>query len=193
MKNEKIKRLLTLFFSVFKLSACTFGGGFVIVPLMKKKFVDDLGWIDEDEMLDYVSIAQSSPGPIAVNGAIILGYKISGVIGAIVAVLGSIIPPLIIISVISMFYEAFRSNVVVNLVMKGMTCGVAAVILDVVIKMTVDIFKKKRILPVLVLVGAFAAKIWLNVNIIVIILVCAVIGGIDTLIQTKKAKEGDVK
>ncbi len=193
MKNEKIKHLLTLFFSVFKLSACTFGGGFVIVPLMKKKFVDDLGWIDEDEMLDYVSIAQSSPGPIAVNGAIILGYKISGVIGAIVAVLGSIIPPLIIISVISMFYEAFRSNVVVNLVMKGMTCGVAAVILDVVIKMTVDIFKKKRILPLLVLVGAFAAKTWLNVNIIVIILVCAVIGGIDTLIQTKKAKEGDVK
>ncbi len=184
---------MILFFSVFKLSACTFGGGFVIVPLMKKKFVDELGWIDEGEMMDYISISQSSPGAIAVNAAVILGYKIAGMLGAVVAVLGTIIPPLIIISVISLFYHAFRSNIVVNLIMKGMTCGVAAVIIDVVINMTIGILKQKRILPILVLIGAFTAKIVFDVNIIYIILICAIIGGVDAFLRSKREKEAVVK
>ena len=97
-----------LFFSTFQLSACTFGGGFVIIPLMRKKFVDELGWIDEDEMLDLTAIAQSSPGAIAVNASILVGYHVAGFLGAMLTVLGTILPPLIIISIISMFYRAFR-------------------------------------------------------------------------------------
>ena len=132
-----------LFWSVFKLSACTFGGGFVIVPLMRKRFIEELGWIEEQEMLDMTAIAQSSPGAIAVNAAILVGYHVAGIPGALLTVLGTVIPPLIIISVISMFYQAFRDNPVVNLVMAGMLCGVAAVIFDVVKKKKKTVLEKK--------------------------------------------------
>lgn len=88
-----------LFFSTFKLSACTFGGGFVIIPLMRKKFVEELGWIEEDEMLDLIAIAQSSPGAIAVNASILVGYHVAGFLGAMLTVLGTVLPPLIIISI----------------------------------------------------------------------------------------------
>lgn len=133
-----------LFLSTFELSACTFGGGFVIIPLMRKKFVDELGWIEEEEMLDLTAIAQASPGAIAVNASIMLGYHIAGIPGAILAVLGTVLPPLIIISIISMFYQAFRNNVIVSMAMRGMLCGVAAVICDVVINMAKSIFQKKN-------------------------------------------------
>ncbi len=113
-------KLVTLFFSVLKISACTFGGGFVIIPLMRKRFSQELGWIEEQEMLDLVSIAQSSPGPIAVNAAIMVGYRVAGVGGALLAALGTALPPLVIISVISLFYRAFRDSAVVNMVMAGM-------------------------------------------------------------------------
>ena len=106
-----------LFLSTFELSACTFGGGFVIIPLMRKKFVEELGWIEEEEMLDLTAIAQASPGAIAVNASIMLGYHIAGIPGAILAVLGTVLPPLIIISIISMFYQAFRNNVIVSMAM----------------------------------------------------------------------------
>lgn len=132
-----------IFLSTFELSACTFGGGFVIIPLMRKKFVEELGWIEEEEMLDLTAIAQASPGAIAVNASIMLGYHIAGIPGAILAVLGTVLPPLIIISIISMFYQAFRNNVIVSMAMRGMLCGVAAVICDVVINMAKSIFQKK--------------------------------------------------
>ena len=182
-----------LFWSVFKLSACTFGGGFVIVPLMRKRFVEELGWIEEQEMLDMTAIAQSSPGAIAVNAAILVGYHVAGISGALLTVLGTVIPPMIIISVISMFYQAFRDNPVVNLVMAGMLCGVAAVIFDVVIDMTKTIFEKKKILPVLVLMGAFIAVRFFSVNILLVILVCGIIGILETWQREKTNREATGK
>ena len=106
---EKKKSLLPkLFWSTLYLSAFTFGGGYVILTLMKEKFVDRYHWIEEDEMLDLVAIAQSSPGAIAVNGAIVVGYKLAGIPGAITASVATILPPFFIISLISVFYTAFR-------------------------------------------------------------------------------------
>lgn len=175
-----------LFLSTFKLSACTFGGGFVIVPLMKKRFVEELGWIEEDEMLDMIAIAQSSPGAIAVNSSILVGYHVAGFPGAMITVLGTVLPPLIIISIISLFYQAFRDNAIVNMAMAGMLCGVAAVICDVVLTMAGSILKKKRILPVLVMLGSFIAVRFFSVNIILIILVCGMIGAADTWHQGRK-------
>jgi len=183
--NKSTHLYRELFFSTFKISACTFGGGFVIIPLLRKKFVEELGWIEEDEMLDLTAIAQSSPGAIAVNASILVGYRVAGFPGAMLTVLGTILPPLIIISVISMFYQAFRDNVIVNLMMKGMLCGVAAVIFDVVINMAKTILKKKRILPVIVMICSFIAVRFFSVNIIIIILVCGIIGAIDTWYQGK--------
>lgn len=177
---------IQLFLSTFQLSACTFGGGFVIIPLMRKTFVEKLHWIEEQEMMDLTAIAQSSPGAIAVNASVLVGYRVAGLTGALVTVLGTVLPPLLIISVLSFFYKAFRDNAIVNLAMTGMLAGVAAVILDVVITMGKQIIQKKRILPVVVLLGSFVAVRLFRINVIYLILTCAVIGAIDTLYQEKK-------
>ena len=187
---NNLQKYKKLFFSTFKLSACTFGGGFVIIPLMRKEFVEKLGWIEEDEMLDLPAIAQSAPGAIAVDASILVGYHVAGFPGAMLTVLGTVLPPLIIISIISMFYKAFRDNAIVNMAMTGMLCGVAAVICDVVINMAKTIFQKKRILPVIVMLGSFVAVRFFSVNIIVIILVCGLIGAADTWYQERKQKAG---
>ena len=133
MKKANANPYGQLFVSTFRLSACTFGGGFVIIPLMRKRFVEELGWIEEQEMMDLTAIAQSSPGAIAVNASILVGYHVAGIPGALLTVLGTVLPPLIIISVISLFYQAFRDSAIVSMAMAGMLCGVAAVILDVVV------------------------------------------------------------
>lgn len=108
--KEKRKKYATIFFTCLYLSSFTFGGGLVIVPMMRKKFVDDLKWLEEKEMMDLTAIAQSSPGAIVVNAAILLGYKIGGVFGSLLAILGTIIPPMTIIAVVSVFYCSARTQ-----------------------------------------------------------------------------------
>ena len=184
-------KYLTLFLATLQLSAFTFGGGFVIIPLMRKKFVEKLGWIDEQEMLDFTAIAQSSPGAIAVNASILVGYRVAGVPGALLTVCGTILPPLVIISVISLFYAAFRDNAIVSMAMAGMLAGVAAVICDVVYTMGKAVFKLHRVLPVVVMLASFAAVRFLNVNIILIILVCGVVGAVDSFLRGKKQGKGE--
>jgi chromate transporter len=177
-----------LFFSTLYLSTFTFGGGYVIVTLLKEKFVDELHWIDEEEMLDLVAIAQSSPGAIAVNGAIVLGYRMAGIPGVIVSVLGSVIPPVVILTVISFFYTAFKSNVWIQALLRGMTAGVSAVILSVVWDMTAGLVKQKDLSLLIVAVLAFAANYFFRLNVIFIILVCAVFGVIRTLLRERRAR-----
>lgn len=190
MEERSAKLYWTLFSSTFLLSAVTFGGGYVIVPLLKRKFVEQLHWIDEQEMLDMVAIAQSSPGPLAVNASIIIGYRVAGVLGALLTALGTVLPPLIVISIISVFYAAFRDNRIVSLVLKGMQAGVAAVIANVVITMVAGILKQRRALPICIMLGTFAASAVFSINVVLCILACAVIGLADTLIQTHKSAEG---
>lgn len=176
---------LKLFLSTFYLSAFTFGGGYVIVPLMRKKFVNEYGWIDEQEMIDMIAIAQSAPGVLAINTSLIVGYKLAGVFGAIVTLLGTILPPLIIISIISLFYVAFRDNNIVSGAMKGMQAGVAAVIADVVFKMVGDIRKKDKISTYLMIV-VFIATFYFNI--IAIILSCGVFGLGYNMYKRKRGK-----
>lgn len=179
-----------LFVSTFTLSAFTFGGGYVIVPLMRKKFAEELGWINQTEMMDMVAIAQSCPGPLAVNTSIMIGYRLAGLSGAFVAIVGTVLPPLIIISVISLFYQAFRSNAVVAAVLRGMQAGVAAVIIDVIWKMGSDIVQEKSALSIAIMLLAFAASYWLNVNVALVIIVCGVIGGLRVVWQERQHGKG---
>ncbi len=178
--------LFKLFLSTFYLSAFTFGGGYVIVPLMRKKFVEQYGWIDEDEMLNMICIAQSSPGPIAVNTSIIAGYHLAGVVGALVTVLGTVTPPLFIITIVSIGYAAFRDNYIVNLVLLGMQAGVAAVIVNVVIGMSKRIIKQKRILPIALMIAVFITAAVFKVNVMLIIPMCGIIGMVDMFILNKR-------
>ena len=177
--------LRSLFFSTLYLSAFTFGGGYVIVTLMKKKFVDDYHWIDEPEMLDLIAIAQSSPGAIAVNGAIVIGYKLAGIAGVLTAVLATVLPPFVILSVISVCYTAFRSLYVVSWMLKGMQAGVGAVITDVVFEMASGIVSGRQYFSGFLMVAAFAANYCLQVNAVVIILFCIMLGLLLTLHREK--------
>lgn len=190
--NNKKHIYMKLFSSTFYLSAFTFGGGYVIIPLMQKKFVDDLKWIDEDEMLNLAAIAQSSPGAVAVNASILLGYRVAGIIGAFISILGTVLPPLIIISIISFFYTAFRENIVVNAVLKGMQAGVAAVIADVVLNLGGNVVKEKDLISAFVMISAFIATFFLKINVMYIILVCGCIGAGKIMLQERKnKKDGD--
>ena len=182
----RAQRLRKLFFSTLYISSFTFGGGFVIVTFMKKKFVDELHWIDEQEMLDMTALAQSSPGAIAVNAAILVGWQVEGLLGMVIAVLGTIIPPMAILSVISLFYAAFATNTYVALVLKGMQAGVAAVILDVVCGLGGNVLQTRSPLYILLMVGAFVANFVFNVNVIVVILAAAAFGVVRALLQFKK-------
>ena len=169
-----------LFITTLQLSAFTVGGGFVIVPLMRRKFIREKQWIDEEEMLDLTAIAQSAPGSIAVNASVLLGYRLAGLRGVLVTLFGTVLPPLVILSLVSVFYAAFRHNVYVALAMRGMQAGVAAIILDVVWTMGKNVVSRKRFLPVFIMVGAFAAVWLLDVNVFAVIVVCGVIGVADT-------------
>lgn len=184
--ETRAARLRNLFLSTLYISSFTFGGGFVIVTFMKKKFVDELHWIDEQEMLDMTALAQSSPGAIAVNAAILVGWQVEGLLGMLIAVLGTIIPPMLILSIISLFYNAFATNIYVALVLKGMQAGVAAVILDVVCDLGDKVVKSHSPLYIGLMVAAFAANFVFNVNVILIILAAAVLGIVRVLLQSRK-------
>ena len=165
-----------LFLSTFYLSAFTFGGGYVIVPLMRKKFVEQLQWIDEEEMLNLIALAQSAPGAMAVNTSILVGYRLAGLPGAFITILGTILPPLVILSIISLFYAAFKQSPAVNAVLKGMGAGVAAVVADAVFKMAGNILKARSWFSSLIMIVAFTAIFLLGIDLKIIILASGIAG-----------------
>lgn len=182
MNGVKLKKL---FLSTLYLSTFTFGGGYVIVTLLKHKFVDELHWIDEDEMLDLVAIAQSSPGAIAVNGAIVVGYKLAGIPGILSSVLGAIIPPFVILTAVSLFYQTFRENFVIQALLNGMKSGVGAVIISVVYDMGSGIAKTRDGVLLLIMAAAFIANYIFHINVILIIAVTALIGAVRTILRER--------
>ena len=153
--RKKQKVLWKLFLSTLYLSAFTFGGGYVIVTLMKDKFVDKYHWIEENEMLDLIAIAQSAPGAIAVNGAIV---------------------------VISVFYQIFRDNFIISELLDGMQAGVGAVIASVVWDMAAGITKKKEWTSIVIMVAAFIASYVMEVPVVYIVLICIAMGVIRTVL-----------
>ncbi len=186
--RNKADKLKTLFFSTLYLSAFTFGGGYVIISLLKNKFVDELKWISEEEMLDYVAIAQSAPGPIAVNGAIVIGYKICGAWGIFFAVLGAVIPPFVILTVISAFYNVFKENTYIQAILFGMKSGVSAVIVSVVWDMAAGVFKKRDALLIAIMIISFVLNYYFNVNVVLIILATLAVGIARSLIMRREKK-----
>ena len=160
-----------LFKSTFIISAFTIGGGFVIIPLLKAKFVDEYKWMDDKEALNLVAIAQSAPGVVAANAAISMGYKLGGIRGTLTALLATILPPLITLSVISYAYDAFAHNQYIQLVLKGMQCGATAIIINVAIDLLKKELKKKLALPLLIIANYF-----FDVNLMYAVIVDAVIG-----------------
>lgn len=177
-----------LFLSVLYISTFTIGGGYVIIPMMRRKFVKTYHWLEEDEMLDLAAIAQSTPGSSSANASLLIGYRMGGIPGAMVSLFGTLLPPLIILSAISFFYIAFESNAVVKAVLKGMEAGVVAIIVDVVIKLAGKVIKKRNVISDIIMASAFVASYFLNVSVVIIILICGAWGAISTLIKNKREK-----
>jgi len=173
------------------ISAFTFGGGYVIVPLMKKRFVDELHWLEEEETLDFIAISQSSPGPIAVNASVLLGYRIAGIPGALTAIFGTVLPPMLILAIISFFYLSFKECPAVGAVLSAMRAGVAAVIANVVFSMGRHALSEKNFSSVMIMASVFASVNWGKVNVIIVILCSAVVGIVQTYIQKNKVVKND--
>ena len=175
-QHNRAARLCRLFFSTLYISSFTFGGG----------FVDELHWITEEEMLDMTALAESAPGAIAVNAAILVGWQVEGLLGMITAVVGTILPPMVILSIISYFYNVFAANVYVALVLKGMQAGVAAVILDVVCSMGGKVIASHSAVSLFLMVAAFAANYIFGVNVVLIILAAALFGVVRAALARKR-------
>ena len=165
-----------LFCSTFLISAFTVGGGYVIISLLKAKYVDEYGWLDDAETLNLVTIAQSIPGVMAVNSAILLGYRMAGLPGALTAVFATILPPLIILSLVAQAYDAFAQSPVVRLALKGMQCGATALIVSVAVDLVRKQCQKKLVIPLLILAGTFVANFFFNVSLMLLVAIDGLIG-----------------
>jgi len=165
-----------LFKSTFLISAFTVGGGFVIIPLLRAKYVDEYGWLDDKETLNLVSIAQSMPGVVACNSAIMLGYRMAGLAGTLTTLLATILPPLITISIISCFYDLFAHNEYVRYALKGMQCGATAIIINVAYDLLNKQLKKKLALPLAIIAGTFVANYCFGINIMLLVVLDGLIG-----------------
>ena len=165
-----------LFKSTFLISAFTVGGGFVIIPLLRAKYVDEYGWLDDKETLNLVSIAQSMPGVVACNSAIMLGYRMASLAGTLTALLATILPPLITISIISCFYDLFAHNEYVRWALKGMQCGATAIIINVAYDLLKKQLKKKLALPLAIIAATFIANHFFGLNIMLLVVLDGLIG-----------------
>ena len=188
LQKKNLEQLWTLFKSMFLLSACTFGGGFVIVSLMKKKFVEELKWLEEDEMLDITAITQSSPGPLPVNASVIIGYRMQGIPGSLAAVLGTILPPMFVISLICVFYTEFRQNLYIAAALQVMRAGVAAVILDVTWNLAKNVWNSHSVFYTSLMALSFCGAYFFGVSAMIIILICLVIGITEAVLTSYKKK-----
>ena len=167
---------VSLFIKMLTISAFTFGGGFVIISMMRRTFAQKLKWLDDQEVLDMTAIAQSAPGALGVNSAIIFGYRIAGIPGVVVSLTATGIPPLVILSALAFFYKQFIGNPVAQTVMQVLRAGVAAVIVDVVIDLASNVIKSKDVLNLILMVAAFFALTVFRVSSLAIILIALMIG-----------------
>lgn len=172
---NKTRKIWELFSTTFLISAST-SGGYAIVSVMKDKFVNKYKWIGEDEMIDLLSIGQSTPGPIAINTSILVGYKIAGLAGALITMLGTILPPLIIMSVVALCYEQFKDIQLIRYLMHGMQAGVAALLVNVTIDLFINLTKQKSILSYILFIISFLIIRLTDLSVLYIVLICALAG-----------------
>ncbi len=172
MEKKSLSLYLWLFKVNFFISAFTFGGGYVVIPMIRKYFVTEKHLFSEDELMDMAAIAQSSPGAIAINLAVLAGYRTAGFSGAVVSGISSVTPPFLILSVISSCYQVFRDLPIVAAVLKGMEAAVGALIVDIVADMGAAVLKEKKPFFACLMPAAFAGSFLFGINVMVLLLLC---------------------
>lgn len=175
-KNLRKISLWELFITFFKINSITFGGGYTIVIVLRDEFVHNKEIISEDDMLDLTALAQSGPGAMAINTSILTGYKLRGMPGAIVCMLASVLPCIIIITTVSYFYQEFSSNFYVNAALKGMSGVIAAVLVITTYNMGKNIIARKPIFSGTIMAAAFSLSYFLGVNSGLLILIFGIFG-----------------
>lgn len=183
-----MKILIKLFLSFFKTGLFTFGGGYAMLPLLKAEVVEKQKWITEDELLDYFSIGQCSPGIIAVNVATFSGYKVKGIMGAIMTTAGIVSPSLIIICLIASILNLYIDNPLVVHALAGIRIGVCALIGVLVIDMAKKIYKQstsKKLHFAIFLISLFAL-LFTNVSAVLTVIMATVIGFIPYIVTRSK-------
>lgn len=191
MEKHKFRTAMQLFTVFFKIGAFTFGGGYAMIPLIQKETVENKKWITDDDILEIMAIAESTPGPIAVNSATFVGYRVCGVFGALMSTIGVVLPSFIIISLISLILNQFQELRVVKYAFFGIRAGVLALL----VKALWTMFKKcpKGIVPYTIAVAAFIISGILGVNVLIVIVGCAAAGLVASLINAKKSDGGAAK
>ena len=181
------KRLWQLFVTFLKIGGFTFGGGYAMIPLIQKETVENKGWITEDDILEIIAIAESTPGPIAINSATFVGYRTAGFWGAVCATTGVVLPSFFIILVISYVLRQFQEIKAVQYAFNGIRAGVLALLFKALWTM----YKKspKGWVSYVVMAGAFLATAFLKINVLYVIIACAVFGIVTSLLAKKEVEQ----
>jgi len=183
----KNRKLWELFKAFFKIGALTFGGGYAMMPVMRKVVVENKGWVDDDDILKILVISESTPGVFAVNSATFIGYKIAGFKGSLLATLGVILPSFIIISIISLFIIEFKQLTWVTYAFYGIQAGVAILITRAALKLSKKIHF--NLFSILILISAFLIALFTQLSVIYILILSALAGVIyGILVHLREAK-----
>ena len=170
---EKVRLLWKVFSTFFRIGAFTFGGGYAMIPLIQREACEKNHWVSEDDILEIVAIAESTPGPIAINGATFVGYKVCGFWGSVCATLGVVVPSFAIIFLLTNLLTAFQENPYVGYAFFGIRAGVLALI----VKAMIGMYKKcpKNILSYGVMAGVFVSVVFLELPVIAVLIASALI------------------
>ena len=183
MKN-KWKTAWQVFATFFKIGAFTFGGGYAMIPLIQKEAVEKNGWVTDEDILEIIAIAESTPGPIAINSATFVGYRTCGVLGAACATLGVVLPSFVVVLVISYVLEQFQQIKAVQYAFNGIRAGVLALLFKALWTM----YKKspKGWAAYVVMGGAFVVSTFFDVNLLFVIIGCAIFGLVTSRIMERR-------
>lgn len=185
---KKVEKLAIIFKTTFLISL-TANSGYAILSAMKSTFVGKYKWISEDKMTDYIALAQSCPGPMAISCSTIVGYQLAGFLGAFMAILGCIIPPIIIMILVSYFYQVIIANKIVSIFMKGMSYGVVAMLLDVLIGLFTSATKKGYVYPIVLMIISFLYIELTDFSVLYLVIICIASALIKTSLVNKQIKE----
>ena len=172
--KERYRQLWKVFATFFKIGAFTFGGGYAMIPLIQREAVDKHGWVTEDDILDIIAIAESTPGPIAINSATFVGYRACGVLGSVVATLGVVLPSFVLIFAISFVLRQFQEIKAVQYAFQGIRAGVLALLCKALWGMYKK--NKKNWASYIVMAGSFVLTAVVDVSVLPVLIGCAVFG-----------------
>ena len=185
--KASFSKLWKVFAAFFKIGAFTFGGGYAMIPLIQKEAVENHGWVTDDDILEIIAIAESTPGPIAINSATFVGYRAGGVLGSACATFGVVLPSFVVILAISYILRGFQDIPAVQYAFNGIRAGVLALLF----KALWGMYKKspKGWAAYVVMAAAFVLTAFLNVHVLLVIIGCAVFGLITATMAERKVQE----